>query len=117
MKRLTLILFACLIGSFAFAEVTIDKENCTITKDGKTFKLQGDIRIVNRQPDITVQLVKDYADIDVKIVRNTPFCCEVRIVDNCPDVCVQIVEQYADITVKIVDNNPCINSTSKVIKK
>ena len=117
MKRLTLILFACLIGSFASAEVTIDKENCTITKDGKTFKLQGRVQIVDNYPDITVRLVDGYADIEAKIVENYPSCCEFCIVENYPDVRVKIVNNYPDIEVKIVENYPSIRSTSKVIKK
>ena len=28
-------------------EVTIDKENCTITKDGKTYPLYGKVKIVD----------------------------------------------------------------------
>ena len=107
MKRLTLILFACLIGSFGFAEVTIDKENCTITKDGKTFPLYGEVQIVESFPDIEVRLVESFPDLEVKLVESTPDACgEVRIVKKQPNIRVKIVKNFPDIEVKIVKKYP-----------
>lgn len=42
-----------------FAEVTIDKENCTITKDGKAFPLYGEVYITkfDYEADLKVHLV------------------------------------------------------------
>lgn len=108
MKRLSLILFACIVSLFSFADVTIDKENCTITKEGKTFPLYGSVKIVDDNPDITVRLVDGYADIEVKIVEDYPSCCEFRIVDDYPEIRIKIVDDYPDLDVKIVDSYPNI---------
>ena len=117
------IFFAFILGLFCLSgfaqEVTIDKENCTLIKKGKTFPLHGDIKIVERDPDITIRLVASYSDIEVKLVDSQyPFyCCTFRIVDDNPDIRVKIVESYPDLEVKIVENYPYIRETSKVIKK
>lgn len=120
MKKLffTLLLGLLCMGGFA-QEVTIDKENCTITKGDKTFPLHGDIKIVDHDPDITISLVASYSDIEVQLVDGQyPFyCCTFRIVDNNPDIRVKIVEDYPDFEVKIVENYPYIRETSKVAKK
>lgn len=117
MKRLSLILFSCFVSLFVFADVTIDKERCTLTKDGKTFPLYGNIKIVDDNPDITVRLVDGYADIEVKIVEQYPSCCEFRIVDDYPDIRVKIVDDTPDIEVKVVDSYPSIRQTSKSTDK
>lgn len=107
MKRLLLILLACLSGLFVFADVTIDKENCTITKDGKTFPLYGNIKIVESFPDLEIKLVESFPDLEVKLVESFPDGCgEIRIVESFPDVTVKLVESFPDIEVKIVKSFP-----------
>ena len=72
----------------------IDKEHCTFTKDGKTFRLYGKVRIVDNFEDIKVRIVDNFED----------ECGRVRIVDNFEDVKVKIVDNFEDIKVRIVDN-------------
>lgn len=106
-----------MVSLLSFADVTIDKEHCTITKDGRTFPLYGNIKIVDDNPDITVRLVDGYADIEVKIVEQYPSCCEFRLVGDYPAIRVKIVDDYPDLEVKIVDSYPTINNTGKVVTK
>ena len=48
MKRfLSILLCLAMVICAAAADVKIDKENCTITKDGKTYKLYGKVKIVD----------------------------------------------------------------------
>ena len=85
----------------------IDKQNCTFTKDGKTFKLYGKVQIVNSFPDIKVQIVDSFSDVDVQIVNSFPDNCgKVQIVNSFPDVKVQIVNSFPDIKVRIVNSFP-----------
>ena len=85
----------------------IDKENCTITKNGKTFKLYGNFQIVESFPDIEIQIVESFADLEVKLVESFPDDCgKIRIVTSFPDVKVKIVNSLPDIKIKIVDNFP-----------
>ena len=68
MKRLfTILLFSLSMATILLAdEVKVDRSNCTITKDGKTFQMQGDVRIVNYGGSdvIDIRLV-DYGGADV----------------------------------------------------
>ncbi|MBQ3619656.1 MAG: hypothetical protein II939_16040 [Bacteroidales bacterium] len=90
-----------------YDNITINKEECTITKDGKTFHLYGKIQFVDNWPDIKIQIVDNWPDIKVKIVDNWPDSCgKFQVVDSWPDLKVQIVDNWADIKVKIVDNWP-----------
>lgn len=58
MKRLFIFLFAAMMAAGAMAaDVVIDKEHCTITKDGKTYKLYGKVKIVDSFEDIKVKIV------------------------------------------------------------
>lgn len=92
-------------GSMAADEVTIDKENCTITKDGKTYKLYGKVKIVDSFEDIKVKIVDCFEDVDIKIVDAfEDSCCKVRIVDSFEDVKVKIVDSFEDVKVKIVEH-------------
>ena len=88
----------------------INKENCTFTnKEGKTFNLYGKVKIVEHFPDIKVQIVYFFEDLDVKIVEHFPDQCgKVKLVENFPDVKVQIVNSFPDFKVKIVDSFPCV---------
>ena len=72
----------------------IDKEYCTFTKDGKTFRLYGKVRIVDNFEDIKVRIVDNFEDESGRV----------RIVDNFEDVKVRIVDNFEDIKVRIVDN-------------
>lgn len=93
-------------------DVQIDKSNCTITKDGKTYPLYGKVVYVDENPDITIQFVDEYADIYVTLTTS-PYqdCCEWRLVNSSesyPDLRVKIVKGNADVTVKIVKEYPHI---------
>ena len=47
MKKLIILFAAAVMAvSVMASEVKIDKENCTVTKDGKTYKLYGKVKIV-----------------------------------------------------------------------
>ena len=60
---MTIILyFAIAMGAMA-SDVKIDKENCTITKDGKTYKLYGKVKIVDSFEDIKVKIVKHFEGV------------------------------------------------------
>lgn len=83
----------------------IDKEHCTFTKDGKTFRLYGKVRIVDNFEDIKVRIVDNFEDVRVRLVDNFEDECGcVRIVDNFEDVKVRIVDNFEDVKVRIVDN-------------
>ena len=64
MKRLlyTLIFFAITLCATA-SDVKIDKENCTITKDGKTYKLYGKVKIVDSFEDIKIKIVDSFEGV------------------------------------------------------
>ena len=82
-KRLFLISFLIFaVWHFAVAtEVTINKDNCTITKDGKTYKLYGRVKIVDTFEDIKVKIVDSFEDADIKIVDAFEDSCgKVKIV-------------------------------------
>lgn len=106
MKRIFLILITSIFATAAIAsDVKIDKENCTITKDGKTYKLYGKVKIVENFEDLKVKIVENFEDVDIKIVENFENSCgKVKIVENFEDVKIKIVENFEDIKVKLVDN-------------
>ncbi len=107
MKRL-LTLFLCTAFCYFFAvasDVTIDKENCTITKDGKTYNLYGKVKIVDSFEDIKVKIVDAFEDADIKIVDAFENSCgKVKIVEHFEDVKVKIVDSFEDIKIKMVDS-------------
>jgi hypothetical protein len=113
MKRAFIILLLSLAAPlycFAGGDVVIDKDNCTITKDGKTFNLYGDIQIVESYPDLRVQIVNSYPDMKIQIVSSYPTECGlVKIVDSYPILRVQIVDSNPDLKVQIVDHYPGID--------
>lgn len=106
MKHILSILICSTIVTFAVAsDVTIDKENCTITKDGKTYNLYGKVKIVDSFEDIKVKIVDAFEDADIKIVGSFENTCgKVKIVDSFEDVKVKIVDSFEDIKIKIVDS-------------
>ena len=113
MKRLLLILLACLSGLSAFADVSIDKENCTITKDGKTFPLWGEVRVVESgTADLTVKVVSGGScDLEVKVVESglVASCGEWKFVSggSC-DFTIRFVESgSADLEIKFVEGGKC----------
>ena len=105
-KRILSILICSFFVTFAVAsDVKIDKYNCTITKDGKTYKLYGKVKIVDSFEDIKVKIVDCFEDVDIKIVDAfEDSCCKVRIVDSFEDVKVKIVDSFEDVKVKIVEH-------------
>jgi hypothetical protein len=107
MKRIILyVLFAFAITcQLVAADVKIDKDNCTITKDGKTYKLYGKVKIVNSFEDIKVKIVDSFEDVEIKIVDAFEDSCgKVKIVEHFEDVKVKIVDSFEDIKIKIVDS-------------
>ncbi len=83
----------------------IDKDNCTITKDGKTYKLYGKVKIVDSFEDIKVKIVDNFEDADIKIVDAFEDSCgKVKIVEHFEDVKVKIVDNFEDIKIKIVEH-------------
>ena len=87
------------------SDVKIDKEDCTITKDGKTYKLYGKVKIVDSFEDIKVKVVDAFEDVDIKIVGSFEDSCgKVKIVEQFEDVKVKIVDSFEDVKVKIVDH-------------
>lgn len=109
MKRLSLILlFVCCFWCGVFADVTIDKEHCTITKDGKIFPLYGTVKVVESgSADLIVKAVESGSrDLDVKIIDNgsTNECGEWKIVESgsC-DFTIKFVESgSADLEIKVI---------------
>lgn len=106
MKKFLIALLTITTVISAFAdEAKIDKENCTITKDGKTNKLYGKVKIVDSFEDIKVKIVDSFEDVDIKIVDAFEDSCgKVKIVDSFEDVKVKIVDSFEDIKVKIVNS-------------
>ena len=105
MKRLfiSIICASLTLGVFA-SDVKIDKDNCTITKDGKTYNLYGKVKIVDSFEDIKVKIVDSFEDADIKIVDAfEDSCCKVKLVEHFEDVKVKIVDSFEDIKIKIVD--------------
>ena len=83
----------------------IDKDHCTISKDGRTLRLYGKVKIVDNFQDLKVKIVDDFEDAKIKVVDNFENSCgRVRVVDNFEDVRVKIVDNYEDLKVKLVDN-------------
>ena len=106
MKRFFVILFSLALAVGAMAsDVKINKDNCTITKDGKTYKLYGKVKIVDSFEDIKVKIVDSFEDADIKIVDAFEDSCgKVKIVDSFEDVKVKIVDSFEDIKIKIVNS-------------
>ena len=104
MKQLKYFLSLLLFSSL-FAQ-GLDKQNCIY--DGK--QLFGKIKIVEYDPDITIQIVEHLSDINVKVVEYFPDNCgEWKFVEYFPDLKVKIVNSNADLKVKFVQNFPKIN--------
>ena len=90
-----------------YDNITIDKKACTITKNGKTYKLYGKIQFVENWGDIKIQIVENCPDMKIKFVDNwADGCGKFQVVDNWPELKVQIVNNWGDIKVKIVENWP-----------
>lgn len=95
MKRFFSIFICSFFVTFAVAsDVKIDKENCKITKDGKTYNLYGKVKIVDSFEDIKVKIVDAFED----------SCGKVKIVEHFEDVKVKIVDNFEDIKIKIVEH-------------
>ncbi len=85
----------------------IDRKNCTITKDGKTYNLYGRYQIVNSNPDLKVQYQNSYPDMKIKKVSSFPDeCGKFQKVTSFPDIRIQIVKYNPDLTVKEVSSMP-----------
>ena len=100
----------CCLVTFADNKVHIDKQNCTISKDDKTFPIHGKVKIVDNFEDLRVKLVDNFEHIRVKIVDNfADDCGKVKIVTNFEDVRIKIVDNFEDVRVKVVENFPGIS--------
>ncbi len=89
---IALLTITTVISAFA-GEAKIDKESCTITKDGKTYKLYGKVKIVDSFEDVDIKIVDAFED----------SCGKVKIVEHFEDVKVKIVDNFEDIKIKIVE--------------
>lgn len=107
MKKTLTAIFAILSCFIANAETSIDKSNCTITKNGNTYPLYGEVKIVDSFEDIKVKIVDSFEDVKIKLVDAFPDDCgKVKIVNSFEDVKVKIVDSFEDVKVKIVDAFP-----------
>lgn len=98
MKRIFTLLFCFAIAICTAADVKIDKENCTITTDGKTYKLYGKVKIVDSFEDIKVKIVDSFEDADIKIVDAFEDSCgKVKIVDSFEDIKIKIVNSFEGV--------------------
>lgn len=106
MQRILTFIICLTVGVCAMAtDVPIDKESCTITKDGTTYKLYGKVKIVDSFEDIKVKIVDSFEDVDIKIVDAFEDSCgKVKIVEHFEDVKVKIVDNFEDIKIKIVEH-------------
>ena len=111
MKKIFFAFILCLFCLSGFAqEVTIDKENCTITKDGKTFPLYGEVRVVESgSADLTVKVVDSGScDVEVKLIENgsATSCGEWKIITSgSGDFTVRFYESGpVDIEIKYVEH-------------
>ena len=112
MKRF-LMLLLCAVPLFCHAtnsDVVIDKENCTITKYGKTFPLYGTVRIVESGNADIIVLVKEYGycDLEVRLIEESDSatdCGEWKIKNqgNCDLTILLKKSGYSDIEVKFIE--------------
>ena len=116
MKRFFTILLSVLatISISLAADVQIDKDNCTITKDGNTYPLYGEVKFVDTygSADIVVKIVEaGSCDLEVKKLDSgtATSCGEWRIIENgSADLNVKLVTTgTADITVKFIEAGSC----------
>jgi hypothetical protein len=81
----------------------INKDDCTI----KGKKLYGRVQIVKEFADIKVKIVSALPDLRVQKVTVFPNACgKWKIVDNFPELTVQIVEVFPDIQIEYVETFP-----------
>jgi len=110
MKRFLFLLVMFFFGFSLFAgDVFIDKKNCTITKNGKTFPLHGKVAIVENFADFDIKIVDSFEDAAVVIDNSFPDgCCEWKIVgkNEFPDFTIRIVSSFEDMKVKFVTSFP-----------
>ncbi len=91
----------------ASSGLIIDKKNCTITKNGKVYKLYGKYKIVDSSPDLKVQIVDTWQDIKVQKDADFPTKCgKFKEVDAFPNIKIQIVNSFPDLKVKEVTSFP-----------
>lgn len=111
----TILVFILATISISLAnDVTIDKDNCTITKDDKTFPLYGEVKFVDTygSADIIVKVVSGGScDLEVKVIESgsTSSCGEWRVIENgSADFCVKLItEGAADIEIKFIEAGSC----------
>ncbi len=104
--KILLVSIASLLAASMWAgNVKIDKNRCTVIKDGKEFPLYGKVKLVENFEDIKVKIVDNFEDVDIKLVDNfEDRCGKVKLVENFEDVKVKIVDNFEDIKVKLVEN-------------
>ena len=111
MKRIFTILLSVLatVSISLAADVKIDKDNCTITKDGNTYPLYGEVKVVDSgYADLIIKVVSGGScDMEVKFIKSgsTSSCGEWKLVSSgsC-DFTVRFVESgSADLEIKIID--------------
>ncbi len=108
MKKFLLSLAFISASLLSFAQdVTINKEKCTITKNGKEYNLHGNVRIVDYGEDFRIRLVDCCEDFSIRLRDYEPSdCLEFRVVDYECGLRVRIVDCGEDFRVRIVDWSP-----------
>lgn len=89
-------------------DVQIDKSNCTITKDGKTYPLYGKVRVVDyNASDVILVRIVDYPGsdvVDIKLDDSLSNSCDrVKVVDyNGSDVVkIRLVDYNGSDVIKV----------------
>ena len=108
-----LVFILAIVTSSLADDVKINKDNCTITKDGKTFPLYGEVKIVDTgSADFIVKVVSGGScDLEVKVIESgsATSCGEWRVIENgSADFCVKLItEGAADIEIKFIEAGSC----------
>ena len=94
---------ACLMAHDPVAAQGFDPESCTF--DG--IPLSGEVGIVERGGDISVEVVTAFPDLEVKPVESFPDDCgEWEFVENFPDFTINFVNSFPDLTIEFVESFP-----------
>jgi|688.fasta_scaffold810134_1 hypothetical protein len=89
------------------SEAKLDREDCTLTLDGRTFPLKGRVQFVESFPDFTVRYVDAFADLHVRQVEAFPDeCGKWQRVEAFPDFKVKAVDAFEDLRIRTVESFP-----------
>ena len=92
-----------LVASGAANGQEFDPETCSF--DG--IPLHGEVGIVERGGDISVEVVTSFPDLEVKPVESFPDDCgEWEFVESFPDFTINFVNSFPDLTIEFVESFP-----------